>query len=34
MKINKLTTIFGFQGIGKTIFAKKVGVYVDERDYF
>jgi hypothetical protein len=31
---NKLTTVFGFLGIGKSIFAKSVGLYVDERDYF
>jgi hypothetical protein len=34
LKENNLTIIFGFPGIGKTIFAKSVGVYVNERDYF
>jgi hypothetical protein len=34
LKNNRLTTVWGFPGIGKSIFAKSVGLYVDERDYF
>jgi hypothetical protein len=34
IKNNRLTTVWGFPGIGKSIFAKSVGLYLDERDYF
>jgi hypothetical protein len=34
LKKNRLTTIWGLPGIGKSIVAKSVGLYVDERDYF
>ena len=34
LKNNRLTTVWGFPGIGKSILAKSVSLYVDERDYF
>ncbi len=34
LKKNQLTTVFGSEGIEKSILAKSAGLYVDERDYF